>query len=187
MSQYVFAGKWFNFKITNQELLRKIQEVEVNENNFTSNDALERCPEIKPFSCKYCNKSFFQVHEVKEHIKVHNSISEVEDLKEEVKSLKTQVGELEVKLKNSQSKLASQNGQENEFKKKSKLEDKKEILVPGIDQDKVKKNTAATTTSNTTTTTRKKSFKCPVCAKKFSHRGNMSVHISAVHEGKKDF
>jgi hypothetical protein len=87
----------------------------------------------------------FQVHEVKEHIKVHNSISEVEDLKKELKSLKTQVGELEVKLKNSQSKLASQNGQENEFKKKSKLEDKKEILVPGIDQDKVKENTAATT------------------------------------------
>ena len=94
-----------NFKITNQELLEKMQEVEGKKNN---NDLLERCPEIKPFSCKYCEKSFLQVHKVKEHIKVHNSISE--DLKNELKSLKTLVGELEVKFKK------SQNGQENEFK-----------------------------------------------------------------------
>ena len=36
---------------------------------------MERCNEIKPFSCKYCDKSFLQVHEVEEHIKVHTPIS----------------------------------------------------------------------------------------------------------------
>ena len=50
-----------NFKITNQELFRKIQLVDVEKNYFTSNDALERCPEIKPFFCKYCKISFLQM------------------------------------------------------------------------------------------------------------------------------
>ena len=35
---------------------------------------LEKNHEVKPFSCKYCDKSFAQVHEVKEHIKIHASI-----------------------------------------------------------------------------------------------------------------
>ena len=60
-------------------------------------DPLERKQEIKPFSCKLCDKSFFQVYKVKEHIKIHNSISEVEDLKNQVKSLKSQV---EIKSEN---------------------------------------------------------------------------------------
>ena len=60
---------------TNQELLQKVQKLEMNKNTFGKNDSLERCNEIKPFSCKYCDKSFLQVHEVKEHIKVHTPIS----------------------------------------------------------------------------------------------------------------
>ena len=63
-------------------------------------------PNRQPFSCKFCDQSFLEVHEVKEHIKVHESISEVKDLRSQVKSLKTQVEELEAKLKSSQSKLA---------------------------------------------------------------------------------
>ena len=64
------------------------------------NDSLERSHENKPFCCKYCDKSFLQVHEVIEHIKIHSSILKVEDLKQQVKSMKTQVKELQVKLKN---------------------------------------------------------------------------------------
>ena len=95
-----------DIKVTNQELLQKIQELETDKNNFASNDSSEKCPEIKPFSCKYCNKSFLQVHEVKEHIKVHNSISEVEDLNSEL------IGELEVKLKNLRRKIDSRSAKE---------------------------------------------------------------------------
>ena len=60
---------------TNQELLQKVQKLEMNKNTFGKNDSLERCNEINPFSYKYCDKSFLQVHEVKEHIKVHTPIS----------------------------------------------------------------------------------------------------------------
>ena len=78
---------------------------------------MERNPEIKPFSCKLCDKTFFQVYEVKEHIKIHNSISEVEDLKTQVKSLKIQVEEFRMKLERCQSKPKTR--QKNKFKQKS--------------------------------------------------------------------
>ena len=56
---------------------------------IAEHDSLEKYHEVKPFSCKFCDESFVQVHEVKEHIKVHNSILEVEDLKKQLSSLKT--------------------------------------------------------------------------------------------------
>jgi hypothetical protein len=58
-------------KVTNQELLQKIQVLEMNKNEFAKNDFFKGNLEIKPFSCKYCDKSFHQVHEVKEHIIIH--------------------------------------------------------------------------------------------------------------------
>ena len=60
---------------TNQKLLQKIQGLEMNKNTFPNKELLERNLETKPFSCKYCDESFSQVHEVKEHIKIHASIS----------------------------------------------------------------------------------------------------------------
>ena len=73
--------------VANQELLQKIQELEknqeleVNKNTFANNDSstMKIHRDIKPFSCKYCDKSFLQVHEVKEHIKIHTSMPEVDD------------------------------------------------------------------------------------------------------------
>ena len=50
-------------KKTNHELLQKIRELKTNKNTFENNVSLE----VKPFSCRYCNESFVQVHEVKEH------------------------------------------------------------------------------------------------------------------------
>ena len=66
----------------------------MNKNTLANNDSLERNHEIKPFSCNFCDQCFFQVDEVKEHIKIHNSLLEVEDLKNQVISLQTQVEEL---------------------------------------------------------------------------------------------
>ena len=60
----------------------------------------------------FCDKSFLQVHEVKE------DITEVEDLRNQLKSVKTQVEELELELKISQGKLAFHTGQKNELKNK---------------------------------------------------------------------
>ena len=45
-----------NVKMTNQELSQKVQELE--------NNSLDRNQEVKPFSCKFCDKSFAEVHEV---------------------------------------------------------------------------------------------------------------------------
>ena len=64
--------------VTNQELLQKIQEFEPNNNIFVDNVCLERNDEVKPFSCKYCDESFVQVHEVREHVKIHESVLEGE-------------------------------------------------------------------------------------------------------------
>ena len=63
--------------VSNQELLETSREFEVIDNNVSLKSNLE----IKPFSCKYCGKYFNEVHEVKEHIKIHMSISEFDDEK----------------------------------------------------------------------------------------------------------
>ena len=89
--------------VTNQRRSLKIKQfVE----KIAKYDSLEGSQKVQPFSCKFCDQSFLELHEVKEHIKVHEYISEVKDLRNQVKSLKTQVEELEAKLKSSQSKLA---------------------------------------------------------------------------------
>ena len=70
-----------SIKVTNQKLLKKIQGLDKNKNTFADNESLKRNHEVKPFSGKYCDKSFHQVHEVKKHIETHTSVSEVEDEK----------------------------------------------------------------------------------------------------------
>ena len=77
----------------------------------------KKCHQIGHFAmdCEtFCDK----FHEVKEQNNIHNSISEVEDLRNQLKSVKTQVEELEVELKISQGKLAFHTAQKNELKKK---------------------------------------------------------------------
>ena len=67
-------------KVTNKKLLQKIQELEMNKNTFANKESLEKNHEIKAFSCKFCDKSFHQAQEVKEHIKIHTTtILEVEE------------------------------------------------------------------------------------------------------------
>ena len=50
--------------------------------NIVQKDSLERYHEIKLFPCKFCDQLFGKVHEVKEHVKIPNSISEIKDLKD---------------------------------------------------------------------------------------------------------
>ena len=172
-------------KVTNEELLQKIQELKLNKKT--------RIQEIKPFSCKYCNKSFFEVHEVKEHIKIHNPISEVEDLRNQVKSLKSQVEELDLKLKNSQTKLPSQ----------TKKYVKPKITTTGTDSkfDGKKKDFECTTChvgfTNNSNLKRHVSYvhedgkpkrhSCPKCGKSFRTKEYVKEHVEVVHEGKKPF
>ena len=52
-------------KVTNEELLQEIKALKMNKPNFAINDSLEKIHEIKPFTCKYCKKSFLHIHEVK--------------------------------------------------------------------------------------------------------------------------
>ena len=107
----------FDFKLTRLIKIRQFVK------NISEYGSLEKSHGIKPFSCKFCDKSFFQVYEVKEHIKIHNSILELEDLKSQVKTLETQVEELKVQLKSSQ---------KNEYKRKAKVENKREIPDSGV-------------------------------------------------------
>jgi hypothetical protein len=165
-------------------------------------DSLERYHEIKPFSCKFCDQSFGKVHEVKEHVKIPNSISEVKDLKDQVKSLKNQVEELEVKLKSCQ---------KNEFKTEVKVEDEQEMSEPGVKQEGVKnfreqmkdmnqlkeKNNTAKKGKRKCNACKKKpsniftkcnhiipaKISCPQCPNTFSNTYNLKKHLEFVHEG----
>jgi hypothetical protein len=175
-------------------------------------DPLERCHEIKPFSCKFCDQSFRNVNEVKEHIKIHNSISEVKDLKNQVKSLKTQVEELEMKLKN-------------DLLRKVNVQSKQEITEPEVDQKGTKDiweqtadmnqlnaknsnarkekrkfacggrgknlNVKTKRTANTQDTKGanekmlKKKIECEICYSKFDKICNKKRHVKTVHESKR--
>ena len=149
-------------------------------------DQLKIYHETKPFSCKFCDKSFLEVYEVKEHIKIHNSISEVEDLRNHVKSLKTQVEELEQKLKISQSKLASETRQKNELKIKVENEmaidlgskRKRKASAVSVQPDSELAPKVAKKNQNKT---------CPICQAVFSKPSNCKQHIAKVHEEKKQF
>ena len=119
-----------DFKLIRSLKIRQFVE------NIAQHNPMERNHEIKPFSCKLCDRSFCQVYEVKEHIKIHNSIAEVEDLKNQVTSLKIQVEELKMKLEWCQSK--PQTRQKNRSKQKSEVERKQEIAEQEIGQEGLK-------------------------------------------------
>ena len=158
-------------KNTNQELSQEILELKMNKNN----DSVERNQEIKPFSCKYCDKSFFQVHEVKKHIKIHKFISEVNDEATE--------------------KLSSKKGDEKNLKKR------KQSLQENESEESKRQCTELMCDTCKKQYTRKqdlqrhiasvheglKPFSCQSCDSKFPNNQNLKKHIATVHEGKKPF
>jgi KRAB domain-containing zinc finger protein len=167
-------------------------------------DPLKRYSEIKPFSCNFSDKSFLQVNEVKEHIKIHNSISEVEDLRKQLKSLKTQVEELQMKLKNSQSKLVSQttkqkNKLQEKFKRKpSEQPDSEVSMASKVAKKEYRCGSCEKTFTFTFTLKRHekihetrsgtneviKGFNCHICDKDFITEEYVQVHIKRVHDEK---
>ena len=163
-------------------MLQENQEFKLNQNTAS----LESNLKIKPFSCKICDKAFPQIHEAKEHIKIHDPISEVQELRNQVKSLKTQVEELELKLKVSKSKLTSGTRQKNELI--SKVENK-----TAIDLGKTRKRKASAVSAQPDSELAPKVAKknqnktCPICQAVFSKPSNCKQHIAKVHEEKRPF
>ena len=145
--------------------------------------------QTKPFSCKLCDKLFHQVNEVEEHIKLHNSILEAGNLRDQVKSLKTQVGELEMKLKNYQ---------KNELKTKAKMEVGQKITEPGFNLNQGKditeqmKHLNQSKEKNDNCKKEKGKFTCceetqngRTCEKGCRCKNHLRKHNKTVHEGKK--
>ena len=159
-------------------------------------DPLKKYLEIKPFSCKFCDKSFLQVNEVKEHIKIHNSISEVEDLRKQLKYLKTQVEELQMKLKSSQSKMASSTNEKMKPKsthdainlEKLKIKGKKDYQCGSCEKKftstyKLKRHGKIHETKSGTNEVIKE-FKCHICDMGFIMEEYVKRHIKSVHDEK---
>ena len=159
--------------VTNQELLQEIQEFKTNKNTAS----LESNLKIKPFSCKICDKAFHQIHEVKEHIKIHDPISEVEVLRNQVKYLKTQV---------SQCKLASGTRQKNELI--GKVRNKTETNLGKRKKRKASAVSAQPDSELAPKVAKKNQNKtCPICQAVFSKPSNCKQHIAKVHEEKRPF
>ena len=168
---------------------RKIRQFVEKISQFGDYGLLEINHEIKPFSCKLCDKLFHQVNEVEEHIKLHNSILEAGNLRDQVKSLKTQVGELEMKLKNYQ---------KNELKTKAKMEVGQKITEPGFNLNQGKditeqmKHLNQSKEKNDNCKKEKGKFTCcektqngRTCEKGCRCKNHLRKHNKTVHEGKK--
>ena len=155
---------------TNQELLQKIQNLDINKNTIANINSLDRDHEIKPFSCKYCDKSFLHVHEVKKHIEIHTSTSEVEEEK---------------------TKGATKNSWllDHKIQEKKDHERKKPLNCTNSSPSKNNENTEIPTTSSKSVqdliiNTSPKHI-CGTCGKSFVSGRNLRVHIKNVHKGKK--
>ena len=188
-------------KVTNQELIRKIrvQELEMSKNTFANNDSLERNFETKPFLCKYCEKCFLQLNEVKEHIRIHMTTSEVKDsttisiysedcvtndLSTEKAHEKKKPFKCHVCYYNFSSKtnlnchIATIHGG-----KKSNDKTKKEKA--GSEQNKKKRKDLEKAEEERESKMRKNT--CGFCSKDFFQNQKLVYHVATVHEGKKPF
>ena len=142
---------------------------------------MERNNDVKPFSCKYCDKSFAKLHEVKEHIKIHASILETND---EVSSLATVHNFEFVKhpCHICGVQLAAKKTLQNHIK--SVHEGKKEFPCSICNKDfayvsSLKKHKKQVHD--------KVKFECPQCESQLGCAWNLKKHIEYVHEKKKAF
>ena len=131
---------------------------------------MDRDHEIKPFSCKYCDKSFLHVHEVKKHIEIYTSTSEVEE--EKTKGATKNCWLLDHKIQ-----------------EKKDHERKKPLNCTNSSPSKNNENTEIPTTSSKSVqdliiNTSPKHI-CGTCGKSFVSGRNLRVHIKNVHKGKK--
>ena len=170
-------------KKTNHELLQKIRELETNKNTLEGNVSLK----VKPFSCRYCNESFVQVHEVKEHIKIHDTYEHLnadENLNfDEMAKMKDQVLLFEQKAKPVKQIV--------EIKEKAPLESKTNIesLVLEGRKQKKKKNRGVSSNQDGNLVVKKKGkeYLCDFCNYVTLVKTNLTRHVDSYHLKTKRF
>ena len=166
-----------NFKMTNLELSQKVQELE--------NNSSERNQEVKPFSCKFCDKSFAEVHEVIEHIKIHASILKYNfrtrnstDCRDGLNKAVSLGEELEVKNDN-QSKIEYSPNLVNSVKTQHRRKKDNNKNTKDLKEDsnlKQKMNNKG----------RKMPYSCRFCEKRFINENHWNVHERIHTDGKKE-
>ena len=177
-------------KVTNEELLQEIQALKMNKPNFATNDSLEKIHEIKPFTCKYCKKSFLYSHEVKKHIKIHYATVSKSSNKttisiggEDFVSNDNQntVKSLRKNLKHDQLSICNNSLPLNltDSKKRKALEE------PALKKNLRKRKLLQENDENSKK--QKGQFGCKNCNKIFSSKRGVTRHIFRVHENKNAF
>ena len=177
-------------KVTNEELLQEIQALKMNKPNFAQNDSLEKFHEFKPFACKYCEKSFLYIHEVKKHIKIHHATiskasskttisiggqdSVSNDNQNTVKSLRKNLKNDQLSICNSGLPLNLTDSKKNKALEEPALKKnlrKRKLLKENEELSKKQKG----------------QFACENCNKIFSSKRGVTRHIFRVHENKNAF
>ena len=177
-------------KVTNEELLQEIQALKMNKPNFSTNDSLEKFQEIKPFTCKYCEKSFLHIHGVKKHVKIHHATISKASMKARISiggqnfdsnDNQNKVKSLRKNLKNDQLSICNSGLPLNltDSKKKKTLEDpalkinlrKRKLLQENDEHSKKQEG----------------QFVCENCNKMFSSKKGVKRHIFRVHENQNAF
>ena len=197
-------------KVTNEELLHEIQALKMNKPNFATNDSLEKYHEIKPFTCKHCEKSFLHIHEVKKHIKIHHAtISKASnkttisiggqdfvsnDNQNTVKSLRKTLKNDQLSICNSGLPLNLTNS-----KKKKALEEpalkknlrKRKFLQENEEHSKNQKGQFGFSSKRGVRRhilrvhENQNAFKCKFCDYGSGDKSNFNKHVKSIHEKKK--
>ena len=140
---------------------------------------------MKPFSCKFCDKSFAEVHEVLEHIKIHASILNYND--ETTKSTDFREGlNTAVSLRE---KLEVNNNNQ------ARIKYRPDLVNSVKTQPKRKKDTNKNTQHLKEDTNlkqkmknkgRKMPYSCRFCEKRFINENHWNVHERIHTDGKKE-
>ena len=147
----------------------------------------------KPFSCKYCEESFVEIQDVKEHIKIHLSILETKD---GAKSLSYEKdcnsndypNTIEVYKEGSESKCSKQskfrpdivNSAEDRKKPKSVF------FISKKDERKIGGNKNTANLKDNTKLQKIKAYSCRYCKKIFINKGHWKEH-ERIHTGEKPY
>ena len=136
-------------KKTNHELLHKVQELEMNNSTFVNNVCLEK-----------------KVHEVRDHVKIHESILEGED-----------VTTIKIYDKEAETDGPVNTGNKRKLMKTNTKHERGKY-VGSSEFGTILENSDGS---------RKSKFGCDICKIFFTLKHHLKRHISNVHEGKKPF
>ena len=188
------------------ELSEKIEELESMNNQMASeivslkaelqiakNPKDRKQDNTKPFSCKYCEKSFVEIQEVKEHIKIHLSILETKDGAKSSSydkdcSSNDYPNAIELYKEGSESKCSKQskfrpdivNSAEDQNKTKS------EFFKSEKDERKIGGNKNTANLKDNSKLKKKRAYSCRYCKKRFINKGHWKEH-ERIHTGEKPY